>query len=69
MIDLVGATVGQTHGKNSVDKSQDDTPEYTENGHYPTQPWVHDDLVPEWVADGHIPVYRHDGKEPGLGDA
>lgn len=69
VVDLIGATVGQAHSEESVNERAAHPPQSTKDHHCPTQPWAHDNLVPEWVADGHISIIGHDREQPALSDA
>ena len=68
MVNFIRATVGKVHSKEGIGQATNHTIACTNAHHEKAHPVAHDDLIPERVADGHIPVHRHDGEKPGLSD-
>lgn len=66
VVHLIGAAVGQVHGKEGVAQAAHHAAGHTDAHHEEARAAAHDDLVPERAADGRVPVHRRDGEEPGL---
>ena len=68
MVNFIRATVGKAHSKEGIGQTTHHTIGCTGAHHEKAQPAAHDDLIPERVADGHVPVHRHNGEKPRLSD-
>ena len=68
VVNFIRATVGKVHSKEGISQATHHTIGCTDAHHEKAQPVAHDDLISERVADGHVPVHRHDGEKPGLSD-
>ena len=56
------------HSKEGIGQTTQYTTGCTDAHHEKAQPAAHDDLISERVADGHVPVHRHDGEKTVLSD-
>lgn len=63
MVDLLGATVGEAQGEDSLDQPVHQTKEPGPCHHEPADTAAHDHWVPQRVADGHIAVIGHKGQQ------
>ena len=66
---LVGATIRQTHGEDSIDQGPSYANEPTDCDHLDTNRTTHQQSIVKGEADGHIPVIGHNGIEDTLSNA
>ena len=69
MVYLVGATIRQMHGEDSIDQGPSYANEPTDCDHLDTNRMTHQYSIVKGEADGHIPVIGHNGIEDTLSNA